>query len=191
MHNTISKKTSTHEGFTLVEIIVVLVILGIIASIGGTLLLRSLPNMRANSAIRDVYSTLMRAKTEAIRRGESVTVLFDTANNSYTLFLDRRPSPAFPADPVNDDDGQVDPNETILATATTFPLRVNYDPDPVFAGADGVADGVSFAGNTCVFTMRGMPAGPGSVGLLATDSAGNIARKRSVAVSLAGRINIQ
>ena len=47
-----------------------------------------LPGMRLRSAARDIYSTILLAKTEAVRRGENVTVLFNSPGNSYTMFVD-------------------------------------------------------------------------------------------------------
>ena len=175
------------RGFTLVEIITVVAIVAILAAIGTTTLLNHLPNMRLKSATRDIYSVMMRAKTEAIRLGENVTVLFNSPGDSFIMYLDRQPAPAGAT--ANDDNNAVDLGETILLAATQLPSRVSYDP--VVVGADGLADGVRFANNSLVFSMRGVPLGLGTVGLHATDSLGNTIRQRTVDVSIAGRINIQ
>ena len=165
------------RGFTLVEIITVVAILSILAAIGTTTLLNYLPNMRLKSATRDIYSVMMRAKTEAIRRGENVTVLFNSPGDSYIMFLD------------SDNDGLYDnlplPGETVLLTTTTFPDRVSFDP------AIGGGDGVTFTNETTVFSMRGVPFEAGTIGLHTTDDLGNTIRQRTVDVSIAGRINIQ
>ncbi len=170
------------KGFTLVEVMVVVAILGIIAAIGTTGLLRSLPAMRLKSAARDIFSASMQAKAEAVRRGENVTILFDTANNRYLMFLD------------SDNDEVVDAGETVLLAATPLPDRVTFDPNLVVNGTPH-ADGVSFANNALVFSPRGIPAGAGgglgggTVGLRAVDSRATV-RQRTVAVSTAGRVNM-
>ena len=163
------------RGFTLVEIMITLSILTIIASIGTTSLMNYLPGMRLRSAARDIYSTILLAKTEAVRRGENVTVLFNSPGNSYTMFVDR------------DNNDLLDPGETVLVSATVLPTSVSYDP------AVGAGDGVSFNDNTAVYTRRGIPTGSGNgkVGLRVTDSLGNTIKQTEVIVSLAGRINIQ
>lgn len=180
-----STKTG-QKGFTLVEIMIVVSILAILVTFGTIELLNYLPRMRLRSASRDIYSAMMQAKTEAIRRGESVTLLFNSPGGNYTMFLDRQPPPAGAT--ANDDNDVVDPGETVLITATTLPPKVTFDPDPAIT-VDG--DGVSFASNTAVFSMRGIPIGAGTVGLRATDSLGNTIRQRNIVVSFAGRIKMQ
>ena len=181
------------KGFTLVEVMVVVAILGIIAAIGTTGVIRSLPTMRLKSAARDIFSASMQAKAEAVRRGENVTILFDTANNSYLMFLDRRADKA--AAVTNDNEilnpsANADENETVLLAATPLPPRVTFDPSLH-------ADGVSFANNALVFSPRGSPLhaitgglGGGTVGLRAVDSSGATVRQRTVVVSTAGRVNM-
>ena len=180
-------KTGQQRGFTLVEMMIVVSILGILAAIGTSLLLNFLPNMRLRSATRDIYSLMMQAKTEAIRRGENVTLLCNAPGDSHIMFLDRQPPPAAAA--ATDNNNVVDPGETVLLSTTVLPPRVTFDPAVV--GADGVADGVNFTNNTAIFSMRGIPIGTGTIGLRATDSLGNTIRQRSIVVSIAGRINIQ
>ena len=187
------------KGFTLVEVMVVVAILGIIAAIGTTGLLRSLPTMRLKSAARDIFSAAMQAKAEAVRRGENVTILFDTANNTWLMFLDRQPPtppPAIPGpSPATDDNEALDAGETVLLAATPLPDRVSYDPNLVVNGTPH-ADGVSFANNALVFSPRGIPAGAGgglgggTVGLRAVDSSGATLRQRTVVVSTAGRVKM-
>jgi|GEM_PF-1164030 len=166
------------NGFTLIEAMVVVAVLGIVATIGTTVLLANLPNMRLKSSTRDIFSAMMQTKAEAIRRGESVTLLFNTLANTYTMFLDRGSGIA-----ANNDNNAVDAGETVLVAATRLPDRVTFDP-----GVD--VDGVSFTNNALIFSPRGFPANLGTVSLRAIDSQGNTQRQRSVAVSIAGRINM-
>ena len=105
------------KGFTLVEIMIVVAILGILGVVGSTLLVHLLPNMRLRSATRDIYSALMTAKTESVRLGENVTLLFDSPNSNYTMFID------------TDTDNTVDPGETVIIAKTTLPTSVSFDPD--------------------------------------------------------------
>lgn len=170
---TFINKKNKQCGFSIVEIMIVVTIISIIAGLGTTMLMKYLPGMQLRSATRDIYSTLTQAKSESIRRGENVAVLFDSPNSSYTMFLD------------SDANNTFDAGEAVLITEQVLPSRVIFDP------AVGGGDGVSFTNETAGFRPRGLPVGMGTVGLCATDSQGNTIRQRTITVSIAGRINTQ
>lgn len=174
------KNNTGQRGLTLVELMIGISILGIITAVGATTLLAHLPTMRLKSASRDLFSTMTQAKTEAIRRGENVTVLFNFPVNGYTMFLDRGSGV-----PANDNNEVVDPGETILFIQPALPAGVSFN------GA------TTFGNNALVITSRGIPVngfngalGNGTVNLRAVDSSGNTVRQSSIAVSSAGRIRI-
>ena len=174
------KNNTGQSGLTLVELMIAVSILGIIFAVGTTTLLTHLPAMRLKSATRDLFSTMMQAKTEAMRRGASVSIAFNTAGNSYIMFLDNGAGAGGIAG-----NGIIDGTETILQTATVLPDKVT------FVGA------TTFGNNALVFTSRGIPVngfngglGNGTVNLRAVDSSGNTVRQRSIAVSSAGRFGI-
>lgn len=177
------KNKTGQAGFTLVELMVVVAVLGIIAAIGTTTLMNYLPNMRLKSAARDFFSSMIKAKAEAIRRGENVTLQFIPPDN-YVIFLDNGA-------------GGGTANDTVLLATTPLPAgvklgRVDLNNDGDFVDQFEVSDldGVSFVNNILVFSSRGLPVGIGSVGLQATNAAGNIIRQCSLTVSIAGRIQI-
>jgi prepilin-type N-terminal cleavage/methylation domain-containing protein len=200
------RSKTKQKGFTLVELMMVVAILAILAGIATPGLLNAIPNMRLRSAARDIYSAMMQTKVEAIRRGENVSLLFNSPlpvgspGGTYTMFLDN-------GDNDSNDDGVDDVvggvandqirngAELVLLTAT-LPDRVTYDPGLV-VNAVAHADGVSFGGNTMIFTLRGVPVSPGgglgmgTVGIRAVDANGNTQRQRTATVSSAGRIRIQ
>lgn len=72
-------------GFSLVEVIVVVAVIGIIASIAIPNYFSWLPNMRLKGAARDLFSNMQRIKMEAIKTNRDHAIVFDTANNKYLL----------------------------------------------------------------------------------------------------------
>ncbi|MDD2464692.1 MAG: prepilin-type N-terminal cleavage/methylation domain-containing protein [Desulfobulbus sp.] len=183
-------------GFTLIELMIVLAILGIIAGIGTTTLLNIVPNMRLKSASRDIFSAIMLTKAEAIKRGIFVAVNFDDTKNTFEVFLDNGGG-------TDTGNGQKDLNEIFLIQPTELPKNIEFGPvdlnndgDYSDSGETNEADGISFPLNTLVFSPKGIPGKSdnslmmGTVGLRAVDSSGNVVRKRSATVSTAGRINL-
>jgi len=141
---------------------------------------------------------MMQTKVEALRRGENVTLLFNSPlpggspGGTYTMFVDNGAGVGGVAN-----DEVPNGTETVIIAATALPDRVTFDPAGV--DPDGNNDGVSFVNNNVlVFSSRGLPIntfngalGPGTVALRAIDGNGNTQRQRSIVVSSAGRIRMQ
>ena len=102
------------SGITFFELMVVVGIISILAGLAIPGFFNWLPQYRMRSAADDVLSALQYAKLRAIRENDIVSVTFNTANDSYLVFLDsgtvksgRMPtgidlqSPGFSLDPVS------------------------------------------------------------------------------------------
>ena len=76
------------SGLTLFELMVVVGIMAILASVAVPGFLGWLPNYRMRSAADDVLSTLHNAKLRAVRENSVVRVTFDFANDRYLAFVD-------------------------------------------------------------------------------------------------------
>lgn len=90
-----SKKNAMSKGFTLVEVLTVIVILGILASIAFPMINASLPKYRLRAAARELVIDFKKAKVEAVKRHRSVLIQFtrETVGNpeaggSYLLCVD-------------------------------------------------------------------------------------------------------
>ncbi|MBN2375548.1 MAG: prepilin-type N-terminal cleavage/methylation domain-containing protein [Sedimentisphaerales bacterium] len=71
-------------GFTLAEVLVVVVIIGI-AAIIAIPMVSSTSGMQVTSAAREISSALLYAQTVSISTKNQYQVVFDTANNSYSV----------------------------------------------------------------------------------------------------------
>ena len=65
------------EGFTLVELMVVIVILAVLAVIGIPNLISWLPKYRSGSAAREILTVVQQARFRAVKENANVVVSFD------------------------------------------------------------------------------------------------------------------
>ena len=81
------------KGFTLIEVIIVVAIIGIMTAISIPAISSWLPNYRLKAATRELYSDMQKIKLIAVKRNTNVgiafaTVTFPTTGGSYQAFVD-------------------------------------------------------------------------------------------------------
>jgi len=74
-------------GFTLTELVVIIVILGILTVVGVTNFLSWLPKYHLKSAVRDLYSNMQLAKMAAIRANGNCSVTYSSSPDQYAVSL--------------------------------------------------------------------------------------------------------
>lgn len=85
--NRIQASRNRRRGFTLPEMMVVVVIMGLMAAMAGPRMLRWVQSLGQRGAVNQVVSDLTYARTQAVRQGQTVSLRFDDATR-YRVTLD-------------------------------------------------------------------------------------------------------
>lgn len=172
------------KGFTLIELMILLGIFGIGASVAIASISSYLPTYRLNEASRDFVSRLQKGRMEAVKRNRMVTVCFKQLAGGdpydYVIYVDA------------DADLEYDGGEEIIS-GVRF---VDYE-SVQFDTSQGGGDGLSFAANddgkpSFAWNSRGIPIGNSGMStsgsLFLKNTKGDA---KEVAVGIAGNIRIR
>lgn len=77
--------TIKNKGLTLVELLTAMAVLSILSAVSIPAIINYLPKYRLEAAADQLFSTLQRAKQEAVKSNGECTVYFDTKTGSYQL----------------------------------------------------------------------------------------------------------
>lgn len=181
--NSFRKKNS---GFTLLEVMIVVVIMGVMAAIATPNFFSLLDTIRVGGAAKNLASEMMLAKFRAISENHKYIVTFDVTGNSFSIYSD--------SDNDYDTIG-LESNEIVK----TVNIVADY-PNVVYGYVTGtkgtsgnvITESVTFTSNPkrVVFKPDGTANIPGSIYLILSKdlAASKSGRMRAVTVIQTGRI---
>ena len=79
---------NTQAGFSLVELVVVVALIALLAAVAVPTFLDGLPTYRVRSAARDLTANLQKTRMGAVKEGKDWALVFDGANNTYSICSD-------------------------------------------------------------------------------------------------------
>lgn len=157
-HKKIQK--NTRHGFTIIELVIVVLIIGIAGAVAAPNIMGWMPNLRLKQASRDLLSVMQKAKLEAAKQNRTVVISFSPVNCPAAP-VNAVPSPGGTYRVFVDDGGGVvansgnfteDAGEQLVATGAM--------PKDVALCANNNGHTASFQGNLQTgFTSEGLPAG--------------------------------
>ena len=132
-----------NDGFTLIEMMIVVAIIGISASLAGPNLMLWFDNLSIKSAARDLYSAIQEARMIAVEQNASAAIVFDTTNSRYDIYSDWGGN--------NDLELRV--------SLPSYKNRVQFGngnaTTPVPVGSTNFGDFISYTSNVIVVNSRG------------------------------------
>jgi prepilin-type N-terminal cleavage/methylation domain-containing protein len=139
-----SEKNLYGKGFSLLELLFVLCIAGILATIATPFFSTWIPDYRLRGIAKELYADMHLAKMKSIKENDKYKIVFNTAaNGSYSF---KKP------------DGVIE--KTCLFNPADSDSIVSFGcgdatKDATRAGGSPPSDGVSFADNAVTFNPRG------------------------------------
>ena len=169
----IDKIEMNKKGFTILEMLITITIIGIISAMAYPSFSRMVSNYRLRSGAWELVTDINKTKIEAIRRNAFVSFNFNTANNTYIIFVEDK----FNRNWI------LDAGETQLKSFRLGSYGISYNGVPTFpVNANNIP---SFG-----FDPRGMPRANGlDTGTVSLKN--SIGTTFNIVMSRGGKVSVQ
>jgi prepilin-type N-terminal cleavage/methylation domain-containing protein len=132
------------KGFSLLELLFVLCIAGILATIATPVFSTWIPDYRLRGMAKELYADMHLAKTKAIKENDKYKIVFNTGKNNSYKFIKA--------------DGAIE--KTVLFNPADSDSIISFGcgdatKDATKAGGSPPSDGVSYTDNAVTFNPRG------------------------------------
>jgi len=127
-------------GFTMLEMMIVVVVIGIFAAMATPMLFSSIPKLKSRAEARNILSMLRIARGRAVSENLQYGVYLDTSNKQYFIFMD-----------------------SVNPSLSTYDVGDSIVMGPQIMERDVVFASQSFGNNCVVFMPNGGASQSGSV----------------------------
>ena len=161
----------TSRGFTLIEIVVVMLMLGVIATITLPRAIKSSPELQVDLAARAMMRDLEQMRMRAIAAKRSVRVVIDESKNFYTAYMDVTPMRTATFSLGSNEverSGLLTRGSSGGVPGVPLPKRVDFGTGSVSVGPQSysASDAISLDNDWVEFDARGMVVPAGSDGVI-------------------------
>jgi len=142
------------SGFTLTELIVVILLIGIFGSIGLTRVNSQISNIRIQVAIDQLTTDIDLLKSMAFARHDTLTMVFSTANDSYTVYTGPDGSRSAVTDFSNSASGVVSFQNASFANVDITAVSFGGQPEIQFLPLGDLKSGGTITINAHTITLQ-------------------------------------
>ena len=138
------------SGFTVLEVVVVLAILVTVVSLSVPAMKTWTPNRELRNAAMELYSSMLLAKSQAIRANRPFAVVFNAGAGNYQIVDSGADNLVGTVDDIN--------GQTITLSAYGSGIAYGHTPAPAGSAVlgGGYDNEVTYAADTLTFDVRGM-----------------------------------
>jgi prepilin-type N-terminal cleavage/methylation domain-containing protein len=138
----IRKNRKAAGGFTMIEMAIVAVLIGVLATMAVPMFTRTVPRLKCHADARNVLNAVRAARSRAISENAQYGVYFDTNARTYVIFKDK----------VNQTQYRYNVGDSVVAGPVVLDPNVQYS-------------GTTFANNSIIMFPTGAASQTGTIGI--------------------------